>query len=74
MGLFLNLTLWRITDMSNATPTEPDRTPTFREIDMSAEIRKIWGKKWNAPELVYEFSNDRKFYERTEEGGAYRRP
>lgn len=45
--------------------------PTFREIDLSAEIRKIYGPKWNAPEPAYEFSNGRKFELRTGDAGIY---
>lgn len=56
--------------MSNRTPTEPDHTPIFRELDISAEIKRIWGAQWNAPELAYEFG-DRKFYLRTEDAGIY---
>ncbi len=44
-----------------ATPTEPDHPVTTRVIDMNAEVRKIWGARWNEPEVVYEFSNGRKF-------------
>jgi len=53
------------------TPTEDSHDPTFRTIDMSAEARKMWGAKWNAPELAYEFSNDRKFYLRTGDASIY---
>lgn len=53
------------------TPTEQSHDPIFREIDLSAEIRRLWGAKWNSPELAYEF-RDRKFYLRTEDAGIYR--
>ena len=53
------------------TPTEQSHDPIFREIDLSAEIRRLWGVKWNSPELAYEFSNGRKFYLRTEDAGIY---
>lgn len=43
----------------------------FRAIDMSAEARKSWGVKWNAPETAYEFSNGRKFELRTEDAAIY---
>jgi len=43
----------------------------MREIDLSAEIKKMWGKAWNEPELEYEFSNGRKFYRRTEDAAIY---
>ena len=44
---------------------------TFREIDLSAEARKAWGDKWNAPEISYEFSNGRKFTLRTGDAAIY---
>jgi len=52
------------------TPTEQNHDPIFREIDLSAEIKRMWGAKWNSPELAYEFG-DRKFYLRTEDAGIY---
>ena len=42
-----------------------------REIDMNAEVRKIWGPEWNKPELAYEFSNGRKRYLRTGDAAIY---
>ena len=45
--------------------------PTFRTIDVSAEIRKVWGKDWNKPEVEYEFSNGRKFERRTGDAAIY---
>ena len=53
------------------TPTEQNHDPVFRSIDLSAEIRKIWGPKWNAPETAYEFSNGRKFELRTGDSAIY---
>ena len=44
---------------------------TFKERDLSAEIRKIWGPRFNAPEIAYEFSSGRKFYLRTEDAAIY---
>ena len=44
---------------------------TTREVDLSAEVKKMWGKKWNEPEEEYVFSNGRKFIRRTEEAGIY---
>ena len=44
---------------------------TFRTIDMSAEARKAWGKEWNAPEVVYEWSNGKKHYLRTGDAAIY---
>lgn len=43
----------------------------FKERDLSAEIRKIWGPKWDAPEIAYEMSNGRKFYLRTGDAAIY---
>lgn len=49
----------------------PESNPVFREVNLSAEIKKIWGPEWNKPELAYEFSNSRKFYLRTEDASIY---
>ena len=49
---------------NNETP------PVFHEINLSAEIRKIWGSKWNEPEIAYEFGS-RKFYLRTGDAAIY---
>lgn len=43
----------------------------MREINISAEIKKIWGVEWNKPELEYRFSNGREFRRRTEDVGVY---
>jgi hypothetical protein len=43
----------------------------FTTINLSAEIKKIWGEKWNAPETSYEFSNGRKFELRTGDAAIY---
>lgn len=43
----------------------------FREIDLGAEVKKVWGPKWNAPEVAYEFSNGRKFELKTEDAAIY---
>ena len=43
----------------------------FTEINLSAEAKKAWGDKWNAPEAAYEFSNGRKFVLRTEDAAIY---
>jgi hypothetical protein len=51
--------------------TEPSHKPTFREINISAEIKRMYGPRWNEPELAYVFSNDRKFYLRTEDAAIY---
>jgi hypothetical protein len=43
----------------------------FTEINLSAEIKKVWGAKWNEPETSYEFSNGRKFTLRTGDAAIY---
>lgn len=45
--------------------------PVFREINLSAEIKKIYGNRWNYPEQAYEFSNGRKFELRTGDAAIY---
>lgn len=50
---------------------DKENVVTFREIDLSAEVRRIWGSEWNAPEVSYEFSNGRKFYLRTGDAAIY---
>jgi hypothetical protein len=51
--------------------TEQRHDPIFREVNISAEIKRMYGPRWNEPELAYEFSNGRKFYLRTEDAGIY---
>jgi hypothetical protein len=48
-----------------------ENDPTFTEINLSAEIKRLWGPKWNAPEPAYEFSNGRKFELRTGDAAIY---
>lgn len=48
-----------------------ETAPTFRVIDLAAEVRKIWGSEWNKPETSYVFSNGRQFELRTEDAGIY---
>jgi hypothetical protein len=43
----------------------------FTVINMSAEAKKAWGDKWNAPEVAYEWSNGKKHYLRTEDAAIY---
>ena len=49
----------------------PENHVNFREINLSAEIKKEWGPKWNAPEVEYEFSSGRKFERKTEHAAIY---
>lgn len=53
-----------------ATPTEPAHDTGTREIDVNAEVRKIYGAKWNAPEVAYRFG-DREFVLRTGDAAIY---
>ena len=54
------------------TPTEKNRDPTFRTIDMSAEAKKVWGPKWNEPEIAYEFANGKRIFKlRTGDAAIY---
>jgi len=55
----------------SSTPTEDSHDPTFRTIDMNAEVKKMWGPKWNAAEVAYEFSNGRKFELKTGDAAIY---
>ena len=50
--------------------TEQKHDPVFRTIDMNAEVKKMLGPKWNAPEIAYEFG-DRKFELKTEDAAIY---
>ena len=50
---------------NNETP------PVFKTINLSAEIKKLYGPKWNEPEVSYEFSNGRKFHLRTGDASIY---
>ena len=50
----------------------PESNPTFREVDLAAEIRKIWGAEWNKPDISYEFADGkRKFELRTGDAAIY---
>jgi hypothetical protein len=50
-----------------STSTQP---PSSKQVDLSAEIKKIWGQEWNKPETSYEFSG-RKFELRTGDAAIY---
>lgn len=56
--------------MSTPLPVNPN-DPKFRTINLGAEVKKMWGAQWNAPETSYEFSNGRKFDLRTGDAGIY---
>ena len=51
--------------MSDTSP------PTAKTVNLTAEIRKIWGPEFNAPEVSYEFSSGRKFELRTGDAAIY---
>ena len=52
-------------------PTEESNDPSFRTINLSAEVKKMWGQEWNEPETAYVFSNGRKFTLRTGDAAIY---
>lgn len=52
-----------------ATTPPPLRNYVLK--DMKALVLKEWGKKWNEPEVAYEFSNGRKFDDPGVNGGPY---
>ncbi len=51
---------------------DPATRVTTREFDLAAEVRRMWGKAWDEPEVEYEFSNGRVFKRRTEDAAIYR--
>ena len=50
--------------MAQTPPREPDHPVTFRTIDMSAEAKRIWGAKWDAPEEEYVFADGKRIFKR----------
>lgn len=55
--------------MANGIPTDPPATSTR---DWGAMVRKIWGDEWLKREVVYTFSNGRKFEDSGPNSGIYR--
>jgi len=53
-----------------ADPNAVESNVVVRELNLSAEIKKIWGPEWNKPEIAYEFEG-RKFYLRTGDAAIY---
>ena len=51
--------------------TTQNNDPVFRVIDMAAEVKKMYGPKWNEPEIAYEWSNGKKHYLRTGDAAIY---
>ena len=49
----------------------PVNNVTTRELDWTAEVKKIWGPKWNEPDPEYEFSNGRVFKRRIDDVASY---
>jgi hypothetical protein len=43
----------------------------IRYIDYAALVRDLWGDEWKKPEVVYEFSNGRKFEDSGPNHGIY---
>lgn len=43
----------------------------FKDVNLSAEIKKAWGEKWNQPEIAYEWSNGKKHYLKTGDAAIY---
>lgn len=52
-------------------PNNNESDAKFREINLSAEIKKMWGPEWNAPEVAYEWSNGKKHYLKTGDAAIY---
>jgi hypothetical protein len=57
--------------MSNLSPTNPPNNVSARSVDLSAEVRKLWGVQWSQPSPAYEFSSGRKFELRTGDASVY---
>lgn len=43
-----------------------------KPIDFAALVRKVLGEEYNKKDVVYEFSNDRKFEDSGSNGGIYK--
>ncbi len=44
---------------------------TFRKIDYRGAVIREWGVDWSKRDIVYEFSNGRKFQDSAQNGGPY---
>lgn len=51
-----------------SVPTKPPSTTT---LNWGAQVRKAWGDAWHEKEVVYEFSNNRKFKDSGPSAGIY---
>lgn len=51
----------------------PDDTPVVQTRDLSWEemVRRAWGKDWQKPAVVYEFTGGAKREEPSDGGGVY---
>lgn len=43
----------------------------IRPLDYGALVRELWGEEWGKKEVVYEFSNGRKFEDSGDNHGIY---
>lgn len=42
-------------------PDNNEQQVRFRTLSWEEMVKRAWGKEWNKPDVVYEFSNNRKF-------------
>lgn len=49
----------------------PTLPPATRVISFSALVKQAWGDEWGKKDVVYEFSNGRKFSDSAPNGGPY---
>lgn len=54
-----------------ATRGVPLLPPNVRSISYSELVRRAWGDDWHKKDVVYEFSNGRKFVDSGTNGGPY---
>ena len=47
---------------------------TSRKIDYAGAVIREWGVEWSKRDIVYEFSNGRKFQDSFTQGGPYGNP
>lgn len=47
----------------------------FRRVNLAAKIKETWGAEWSKPDIGYQFSNGRQFYNTDKrETGIYEKP
>lgn len=44
---------------------------TARSLDWGALVREAWGDEWGVPDVVYEWSNGRRFFDSGAQAGIY---